>query len=237
MERLELTILMPCLNEENTIGECIEKARRYISDKGIEAEILIADNGSTDDSVKIAKKLGARVIKIKKKGYGNALRAGIKAAHGKYVIMGDCDGSYDFYHIDEFVDNLRSGCDLVVGNRLNKYMEKGAMPFTHKYLGVPVLSVMGRIRYKTNVRDFHCGLSGVRRDDAIGLSLNSPGMEFATEIIAAFAGAKLPIAQVNVRFRKDMREGKSHLRTIRDGFRHLRYMLFTKYVKKYTFFD
>lgn len=225
MERLELTILMPCLNEENTIGECIEKARRYISDKGIEAEILIADNGSTDDSVKIAKKLGARVIKIKKKGYGNALRAGIKAAHGKYVIMGDCDGSYDFYHIDEFVDNLRSGCDLVVGNRLNKYMEKGAMPFTHKYLGVPVLSVMGRIRYKTNVRDFHCGLRGFDTEAANALEFKCSGMEFATEMIGRFAKSGANIKNVPIHFRKDKRGRKSHLRTIPDGMRHIMFML------------
>lgn len=222
---MELTILMPCLNEEKTIAYCIEEASSFLVKSGISGEILIADNGSTDYSVQIAKKKGVRVISVKKRGYGAALRGGIRAAKGRYVICGDADMSYNFMDAYQIYNKLVEGNSLVVGNRFNRYMEKGAMPFLHQYFGIPFLSWLGRLRYGVKVKDFHCGLRGICKEDAMKLPLRTSGMEFATEMIAEFAKAKLPIEQVDIRFRKDMRDGKSHLRTIRDGFRHLFYMI------------
>lgn len=222
---MELTILMPCLNEEKTIAYCIDEASSFLVRSNISGEILIADNGSTDQSVSIARAKGARVITVKKRGYGSALKGGLKAAKGKYVIYADADMSYNFMDAYQIYNKLVKGNSLVVGNRFNRYMEKNAMPFLHQYFGIPFLSGIGRLVYGVRVKDFHCGLRGVRREDALRLRLGTSGMEFATEIIAAFARAGLPIAQVNVRFRKDMREGHSHLRTVRDGLRHLCYML------------
>lgn len=226
MSDVELTILMPCLNEEKTVAFCIEEAKRYISENDISAEILIADNGSTDNSPKIAEEHGARVVFVPEKGYGNALLGGIKAARGKYVIMGDCDQSYDFYHLDGFVKNLRQGKAFVMGDRFAGGIEKGAMPFSHRYFGVPLLSLLGRIRFRTNVRDFHCGIRAFDREAALSLGLCCGGMEFATEIIAKFALSGADIAQIPVPLRKDGRNGKSHLRSIPDGLRHLKFILF-----------
>ncbi len=224
----ELTILMPCLNEEKTIGFCIEEASRFIRESGIAAEILIADNGSTDCSAKIAESMGARVVEMKEKGYGNALIGGINAARGKYIIMGDCDMSYDFYHLDEFVKKLRDGYELVMGNRFKGGIENGAMPFSHKYFGVPALSLAGRIRYNTTIGDFHCGIRGFDRKKALALGLKCEGMEFATEIIARFVKSGAEIAEIPVPLRKDGRNAKSHLRSIPDGLRHLRFIIFEK---------
>ena len=226
MEKIEFTILMPCLNEEKTLKFCIEEAKAYIKKKGLSAEVLIADNGSTDASVKIAGEAGARVVEIKEQGYGNALRGGLKAARGTYVIMGDCDRSYPFSELDEFVEKLREGYPLVMGNRFAVEMEPGAMRVTHRYFGVPFLSLMGRWRFKTKVRDFHCGLRGVERKSAEALEFQCEGMEFATEMIAKYAKTKCPIAQVPVRLRRDGRNGRSHLRSVRDGLRHLQYIIF-----------
>lgn len=225
MDNIELTILMPCLNEEKTIGLCIEEARRFLDEKAIVGEILVADNGSTDASASIAKGLGAIVVNVSDKGYGNALIGGIRAAKGRYVIMGDCDMSYDFYHLDGFIKKLREGYDLVVGDRFAGGIEKGAMPFSHRYIGVPVLSWLGRIKYKTDVRDFHCGLRGFNRIQALKLDLECGGMEFATEIIGKFARKKRRIAQIPTVLRKDQRDHAPHLNTIRDGLRHLRYII------------
>lgn len=225
MDNIELTILMPCLNEEKTIGECIKEAQKYIDESRINAEILIADNGSADASVNIAQQLGARVVSIKEKGYGNALIGGIKAARGRYIIMGDCDMSYDFYHLDGFVEKLREGNVLVMGDRFAGGIEKGAMPFSHRYIGVPFLSWLGRIKYKTMVRDFHCGLRGFNRMKALKLGLKCGGMEFATEIIGKFAMSGGRIAQIPTVLRKDKREHAPHLNTIRDGMRHLKYII------------
>ncbi len=225
MDNIELTILMPCLNEEATIGKCIDEAKRFIDEAGIVAEILIADNGSTDASTSIARGLGAEVTNISEKGYGNALIGGIKAARGRYIIMGDCDMSYDFYHLDGFLQKLREGNDLVMGNRFAGGIEKGAMPFSHRYIGVPFLSLLGRIKYRTNVRDFHCGLRGFNRRQALKLNLKCGGMEFATEIIGAFARNKRRIVQIPTVLRKDQRGHAPHLNTIRDGFRHLIYII------------
>lgn len=225
MEELELTILMPCLNEEKTISGCIIEAMRFIKESGINAEVLIADNGSTDNSKDVAIANGARVIFVKEKGYGNALIGGIKQAKGKYIIMGDCDMSYDFYHLENFVEKLREGYRLVMGNRFAGGIEKGAMPFSHRYIGVPFLSWMGRVKYKTDIVDFHCGLRGFDREEALLLDLKCGGMEFATEMIGSFARSGAKITQIPTVLRKDKREGKAHLHTIRDGFRHLIYIL------------
>lgn len=227
-----LTILMPCLNEEESIVFCIREAWRYIQAGRMETEILIVDNGSTDGSVQIARDLGARVVTEEKRGYGNAIRAGIQAAQGKYIIMGDCDGSYDFANLDSFIEKLEAGYSLVVGNRLCREMEKGAMPFLHRYLGVPLLSWLARKRFGINeVRDFHCGQRGFCRETAQRLQFRTGGMEFATEMIVEFAMAEARICEVPVAFRRDKRSGPSHLRTFRDGWRHLTYII-TKEHKK-----
>lgn len=225
---IELTILMPCLNEEKTIGFCIDEAARFISESGIAAEILIADNGSTDRSAEIAEGKGARVVEVMEKGYGNALIGGINAARGKYIIIGDCDMSYDFYHLDGFVAKLREGYALVVGNRFRGGIEKGAMPFSHRFLGIPALSLAGRLRYGTSIGDFHCGIRGFDREKALMLGLKCGGMEFSTEIIGRFVKSGERVTEIPVPLRRDGRNAKSHLRTIPDGWRHLKFILFEK---------
>ncbi|WP_180270639.1 glycosyltransferase family 2 protein [Sporanaerobium hydrogeniformans] len=222
---MELTILMPCLNEEKTIESCIKAAQQFIDKNKLVAEILIADNGSTDDSVNLAKRLGARVVHIAKKGYGSALRGGIEAAKGKYIIMGDCDMSYDFVHLDLFLEALRQGNGLVMGNRFRGGIQKGAMPFLHQYFGVPLLSFVGRSVYGTQISDFHCGQRGFDKEAILSLHLSAEGMEFATEMIGAFARSDFKIVEIPVVLNKDCRDGKSHLRSFRDGFRHLDFML------------
>lgn len=223
-ERIELTILMPCLNEEKTIGSCILEAQEFIKNSGISAEILIADNGSTDKSADIARSLGARVVKIERRGYGSALIGGINAALGKYTIMGDCDMSYDFLHLDLFIEKLREGYDFVIGNRFKGGIENGAMPALHRF-GVPFLSWVGSVVYKIKLGDFHCGLRGFDTDKARSLNLHCDGMEFASEIIGAFARSGGRIAEIPAVLRCDGRGRKSHLHTFRDGFRHLFFML------------
>ena len=222
---VEFTILMPCLNEEKTVGECIRQARRGAEKQGISYEILIADNGSDDNSREIAEKCGARVTVVPEKGYGSALIGGIKAARGRYIIMGDCDLSYDFTNLEGFVSGLREGADLVMGNRFKGNIEKGAMPFMHRYFGVPLLSFIGRVRYKTGVGDFHCGIRAFDREKALALGLSCTGMEFATEIIGKFAMSGAVIKEIPADLRCDGRNGRSHLRSIRDGLRHLFLMM------------
>lgn len=222
---MEFTILMPCLNEEKTVGECIVQARRGAEQLGLSYEILIADNGSDDNSREIAEKCGARVVIVPGKGYGSALIGGIKAARGRYIIMGDCDLSYDFTNLDGFVNGLREGVDLVMGNRFKGKIEKGAMPFMHRYFGVPLLSFIGRVRYKTDVGDFHCGIRAFDREKALALGLSCGGMEFATEIIGKFALSGAVIKEIPADLRCDGRNGRSHLRSIRDGLRHLFLMM------------
>lgn len=217
------SIVMPCLNEEETLAFCIEEAQNFLKDFNVHGEIIIADNGSIDHSKYIALKYGCKVVEINKKGYGNALRKGIASANGKYIIMGDCDGSYDFYHLDRFLEKLEEGYDLVMGNRLSKeiLMEKGAMPFSHQYLGVPILSWLARKRYHSTIHDFHCGIRGFTKASIDTLELQGQGMEFASEMIGAYEKKNMKIAEIAVHFRKDKRNKKSHIRPIRDGLRHI----------------
>ena len=222
---LELTVLMPCLNEAETLERCIHKAQRFMTDAHIQGEILIADNGSTDGSQEIAIAAGARVINVTHRGYGAALIAGIENARGRYVVMGDSDDSYDFSKLSGFLSQLRSGSKLVMGNRFLGGISPGAMPFLHRYLGNPVLSFLGRLFFKVNIGDFHCGLRGFSRDAILQLGLVAPGMEFASEMIAKAALAGLEITEVPTTLSPDGRTRPPHLRTWRDGWRHLRFLL------------
>jgi glycosyltransferase involved in cell wall biosynthesis len=222
---IELSILMPCLNEAETLGVCIEKARGYLEASGIKGEIIVADNGSTDGSQAIAQVLGAVVVPVAQRGYGAALGAGIAAARGRFVIMGDSDDSYDFSQLDGFVSRLRGGADLVMGNRFKGGIAKGAMPALHRYLGNPVLSTIGRVLYRTPVGDFHCGLRGFSRAAILKLGLTSPGMEFASEMVMKASLAGLNIAEVPTTLSPDGRSRPPHLRSWRDGWRHLKLLL------------
>ena len=221
----ELTILMPCLNEAETLAACINKAREFLTRERIEGEVLVADNGSSDGSVGVAEEHSARVIHVPVKGYGSALMTGIRAARGVYVIMGDADSSYDFSRLDSFMERLRGGYDMVVGNRFKGGIGRGAMPFLHRYLGNPVLSYLGRLFFAIPVGDFHCGLRGFRRDRLLGLRLRARGMEFASEMIVRAALSGLSISEVPTTLSPDGRSRPPHLRTWRDGWRHLRFLL------------
>lgn len=222
---MELTILMPCLNEERTLATCIQKAQAFIDRTGLHAEILVSDNGSTDRSAALAMEHGARVIHTSERGYGAALIAGIQAAQGKFVIMGDGDDSYEFSQLDDFMETLRGDADLVMGNRFKGGIAPGAMPPLHRYLGNPVLSWLGRTFFRAKIGDFHCGLRGFSRDAIVRLGLVSPGMEFATEMVAKAALAGYTIREVPTTLRPDGRNRPPHLRTWRDGWRHLLFML------------
>ncbi|WP_439509087.1 glycosyltransferase family 2 protein [Yoonia sp.] len=221
----ELTILMPCLNEAETLDTCIRKAKGYLDRAGIAGEVLIADNGSNDGSQDIARRLGARVIDVPTKGYGAALIAGIADANGRFVIMGDSDDSYDFANLDPFVAELRDGADLVMGNRFRGGIAPKAMPPLHRYLGNPVLSTLGRIFYRTPVGDFHCGLRGFNRDAILGLHLNTPGMEFASEMVIKATLSGLDIREVPTTLQPDGRSRPPHLRSWRDGWLHLKLLM------------
>lgn len=221
----ELTILMPCLNEAATVATCVEKARGFLRRAAIDGEVLVADNGSTDDSPALAARAGARVVAAPERGYGAALKAGIAAARGRYIVMGDADGSYDFASLDAFLEKLRAGHPLVMGNRFRGGIRRGAMPFLHRYLGNPVLSFFGRLFFGTQVRDFHCGLRGFDRAAVMSLDLRTPGMEFASELVVKAALAGWRIAEVPTTLYPDGRGRASHLRTWRDGWRHLRFLL------------
>jgi glycosyltransferase involved in cell wall biosynthesis len=216
---------MPCLNESRTLRVCIEKAHRDLEAHGIAHEVVIADNGSTDGSQQIATDAGARVVPVSVKGYGGALMGGIQAAEGKYVIMGDSDDSYDFATIHPFVNKLREGHDLVMGNRFLGGIAKGAMPFLHKYLGNPVLTRIGRVLFRSPCKDFHCGLRGFDRQKILALDLRTTGMEFASEMIVKATLNNLRIAEIPTTLSVDGRDRRPHLRTWRDGWRHLRFLL------------
>jgi glycosyltransferase involved in cell wall biosynthesis len=221
----ELSIIMPCLNEAETIQVCIKKAFAFFDNNNIDGEVVIGDNGSTDGSQEIAIKNGARVIDVPSKGYGNALKGAFGNAYGKYMIMGDADDRYDFSSLSLFVEKLREGNDMVIGNRFKGGIKKDAMPFLHKYLGNPVLSFLGRLFFKSSIGDFHCGLRGVTNQAYQDLNLTTSGMEFASEMIVKAHLNKLKIAEVPTILYKDGRSRKPHLKTWSDGWRHLRFLL------------
>ncbi len=216
---------MPCLNEAVTLQRCIQKARRFLLDNNIDGEVLIADNGSTDGSPELARSEGARVVHVQSKGYGSALKEGIRSAQGRFVIMGDSDDSYDFSRMEGFVSKLREGYQLVMGNRFRGGIAKGAMPPLHRYLGNPVLSFIGRLLFSTPARDFHCGLRGFEREAILRLGLASGGMEFASEMVVKASLQGLRVCEVPTTLSPDGRDRAPHLRSWRDGWRHLRFLL------------
>lgn len=222
---LELSIVMPCLNEAETLATCISKARDYLERHKIAGEVLIADNGSSDGSQEIATNSGARVVPIPERGYGSALRGGIAAAKGQYIIMGDADDSYDFTNLSPFLEKLRQGYDLVMGNRFQGGIKPGAMPVLHKYLGNPVLTWLGRLFFGSPCGDFHCGLRGFRKQAIEELNLRTTGMEFASEMVVKASLYGLKITEVPTTLSPDGRSRPPHLKTWRDGWRHLRFLL------------
>jgi len=222
---IELSIVMPCLDEAETLAVCIEKAHRSLREGGVSGEIVIADNGSTDGSQAIAEELGARVVPVPIRGYGAALAGGIAAARGRYVIMGDADDSYDFSNLMPFVENLREGFDLVMGNRFLGGIAPGAMPPLHRYLGNPVLTGVGRLFFGSPSGDFHCGLRGFRKDSIEELGLQTTGMEFASEMVVKATLMGLRVTEVPTTLSPDGRSRPPHLRSWRDGWRHLRFLL------------
>jgi hypothetical protein len=222
---LELTILMPCLNEAETIEICVSKAKEFLRDRGIGGEVLIADNGSTDGSQQLALKRGARVVEIADRGYGAALLGGMQAARGTYIIMGDADDSYDFTALDPFVARLREGFELVMGNRFLGGIKPNAMPPLHRYLGNPVLTWIGRTLFHSPAGDFHCGLRGFRRSSVLSLALTAQGMEFASEMVVKATLRRLRMTEVPTTLSPDGRSRPPHLRSWRDGWRHLRFLL------------
>lgn len=224
-KEVELTILMPCLNEAETLETCIKKAQTCICENHLHAEILIADNGSTDGSQDIARECGARVVDVDVKGYGAALIAGCNNAQGKYVIMGDADDSYDFLHLMPFVEKLREGYDLVMGNRFKGGIEKGAMPPLHRYLGNPVLSFIGRLFYPSEIGDFHCGLRGYNVERMRALDLQTTGMEYASEMVVKSTLNHYKMVEVPTTLKPDGRSRAPHLRSWSDGWRHLKFLL------------
>jgi glycosyltransferase involved in cell wall biosynthesis len=234
MSDLTVTILMPCLNEAETLAFCVRQAVAALRDNNVAGEVLIADNGSTDGSQQIAIDEGARVVAVPVRGYGAALLTGIENARGKYVLMADADASYDFGHLPRFLARLEEGNDLVMGNRFSGEIKPGAMPPLHKYLGNPVLSFIGRLFFGIPVRDFHCGIRALRRDAILGLGLRTTGMEFASEMVVRSSLAGLRLAEVPTTLSPDGRSRAPHLRTWRDGWRHLRFLLL--YSPRWLFF-
>lgn len=225
MDCLELSIIMPCLNEAETLAICIEKAQWYLKEYQIKGEVLIADNGSTDGSQEIAIKMGAMLVNVKEKGYGSAIMGGILGAKGEFIIMADADDSYDFTNLNAFMEKLRSGYDLVMGNRFKGGIKPNAMPFLHRYLGNPVLTWLGKLFFNSPCNDFHCGLRGFRKQAILSLNLRTTGMEFASEMVVKSTLNKLKITEVPTTLSPDGRSRKPHLRTWRDGWRHLRFLL------------
>jgi len=222
---IELTLLMPCLDEARTVGACVEKARAFLAEHGIAGEVLVADNGSRDGSTEVAERHGARVVHASERGYGAALAAGIAAARGRYVIMGDSDDSYDWSNLMPFVSALRGGAELVMGNRYRGGIEKGAMPFLHRYLGNPVLTAIGRRFFRSECGDFYCGQRGFTREAALRMDLRSTGMEFALEMLVKASLLGMRVDEVPIVLAPDGRGRRSHLRTWRDGWRSLRFFL------------
>lgn len=224
-DAIELSIVMPCLDEAETLAACVAKARRFLDENGIAGEVIVADNGSTDGSQQIARALGARVVDVDRRGYGAALQGGIEAARGRFVAMGDADDSYDFLSLMPFVEKLRAGADLVMGNRFQGGIAPGAMPPLHRYLGNPVLSFLGRLFYATPIGDFHCGLRAFSREAILKLGLNTTGMEFASEMVVKASLHGLRVEEAPTTLVPDGRSRPPHLRSWRDGWRHLKFLL------------
>ena len=225
---LEVSILMPCLNEAETIAGCVREALAALAAAGVAGEVLVADNGSSDESPALARAAGARVVEVPGRGYGNALAGGIAAARGRYVLMGDADGSYDFGELPRFLGPLRGGADLAMGCRLpagGGRILPGAMPWKHRWIGNPLLTFLGRLFFTAPIHDFHCGLRAFRREALLGLGLQCPGMEYASEMVVRATFARLVVTEVPVTLRPDGRSRPPHLRSWRDGWRHLRFML------------
>lgn len=225
---IEISIVMPCLNEKDTLRKCIQEAFSGLKTHNISGEIVVADNGSNDGSPELAESEGARVIHVQTKGYGSALMAGIEASRGEYILMGDSDGSYSFAEVDIFLEKLRQGYDLVMGCRFPKYggkIETGAMPWKHRWIGNPILSGLGKLFFAAPVNDFHCGLRAFNKDTILALNLKTTGMEFASEMVMKATLNNLNIAEIPITLRPDGRPGRPHLRSWRDGWAHLRFML------------
>jgi glycosyltransferase involved in cell wall biosynthesis len=222
-DALEVSVVMPCLNEARTVGRCVDKAQSSLDALGVRGEVVVADNGSSDGSQEIAREHGARVVAVSRKGYGSALQAGIAAACGRYIIMGDADDSYDFSRLEPFVEQLRQGFDLVMGNRFKGGIRPGAMPWLHRYIGNPLLTGLLNLLFRTGISDAHCGMRAVRRDVLPRLDLRTTGMEFASEMVIRAAKEKLRIAEFPIEYHP--RGGESKLASFRDGWRHLRFLL------------
>lgn len=225
MPEVELSVILPCLNEAETLETVVRKALRSFAELGVAGEVVVADNGSTDGSQDIARAAGVRVVDVPVRGYGAALRAGIESARGRYVIMGDADDSYAMDRLGPFLEQLRGGADLVMGNRFAGGIASGAMPWLHRYVGNPVLSFLGRLFFRIPVHDFHCGMRGFRRDSIRSLGLRTTGMEFASEMVVRAALANLTMVEVPTTLRPAGRSRPPHLRTWRDGWRHLKFLL------------
>jgi len=222
---LDVSVVIPCFNEERTVGSCVVKARAALKETGLSGEIIVVDNASTDRSAEAAIKHGARVIEEKRKGYGSTLIRGFNEARGKYVVFADADESYNFGYTGEFVRRLKGGADFVIGSRFRGKIEKGAMPFLHRYLGTPVLTMILRIFFRINITDVNCGMRGMSREAFLKLNVSCTGMEFASEMIVKSALAGIKIEEMPIDFRKDKRGRAPHLNTFRDGWRHLRLIL------------
>lgn len=229
---IEYTFIMPCLNEESSIKYCIDEIKKCIKDKKLNAEILIADNNSNDNSVKIALKNNVRVVIEKNKGYGNTLINGIKNANGRYCIIGDSDGTYDFYNIKEYIYNLKNGYDLIIGNRFMKKQDNSTMKISHK-IGVKLLSKFANLLFHTEIHDYHCGLRAFNTEKIRALNLKQGGMEYASEMIIASKLNNLKITEVQTKLRKPVRNGKSHLKIIKDGVRHIKLIIHMFIIKKF----
>src|SRR5208337_1081411 len=233
-EKIEISVVLPCLNERETVGICVSKALAALAAAGLNGEVIVADNGSTDGSIEIAKSAGARVVRVDERGYGNALKGGIQAARGVYVLMADSDDSYEFGHLPRFVEQLRNGSELVMGNRFRGGIEKGAMPFLHRYLGNPVLTALGRLFFRSPCQDFHCGLRAFRKDSYERMDIRSTGMEFASEMVVKASLLRMNVSEVPTTLSPDGRSHPPHLRTWHDGWRHLRFLLM--YSPRWLFF-
>jgi len=222
---VEVSVVIPCLNEANSLAHCVDKARKAFQAAGLSGEVVVADNGSTDGSIRIAEEHGARVIRVAERGYGVALRAGIAGARGPFIIMGDADDSYDFSEVPRFVEKLREGNDIVMGNRFRGEIKPGAMPWHHKYIGNPGLTALLNLFFHARIGDSHCGMRGFTRAIYDRMDLRSTGMEFASEFVIKATQLGARMTEIPITLWADKRSRPPHLRSFRDGWRHLRFML------------